>query len=279
MENNNTAKNFLFYRSFYEAISEFNDDDRLALYDALTKFAFEDVETEFKGMKKAIFSMATPLIEASMKNYKNGCKGGRPTPKNTPPTSEPEEPEETEIILTGTAKNVEDFIADYQKHKTPDFIPNENERKKIEIVLKDLGKYDQDYWVKVFQLAKGGFLINDEIVPCSLTKILCEHNKIFRGEANLQPNTELQEKRRAEKHKKELEQKEKENALISAEVEKRKNAKDNISNILEAVDFLNTYVIKGFSIRQVAGDYRELKAIYPQIALNQEGVYYVEEKS
>ena len=143
MKNKNTAKNFLFYRSFYEAIKEFSEADRLALYDALCNFAFEDVETEFTGMKKAIFSMATPLISASIKNYQRGVKGGRPRNQQPQPSPIPEiEPETTqeqqEVIYTGLGKDVEDFIADYKKYKSADFEPTKQEREKIEIILKDL---------------------------------------------------------------------------------------------------------------------------------------------
>ena len=279
MENANiTTETFIFYRSFYEAIREFDDKDRLALYDSIVNFAFENKETEFTGMKNVFYKMAIPQLEASIKNYKIGRKGGRPRNPQPQIQSQSEEiQEESETFYTGIVKDVEDFITDYREHKAPDFEPTPKEREKIEIILNDLGKYDKDYWVKVFQMAKGGYLINDKIVPCSLLKILLEHNKIFRGEANLQPNKELAEKRRqAQKKQKELEQKEVK-AEVEAELEERNQARIGIKTALDAVNYLNTYVKTGVMLRQISADYKELKAIYPEIALNKEGVYYVQE--
>lgn len=279
MENKNTAKNFLFYRSFYEAIKEFSEADRLALYDALCNFAFEDVETEFTGMKKAIFSMATPLISASIKNYQRGVKGGRPRNQQPQPSPIPEiEPETTheqqEVIYTGLGKNVEDFITDYKKHKSADFEPTKQEREKIEIILKDLGEYKKDYWIRIFQLAKGGYLINGELVPCSLTRILIDHNKIFRGEVKLQPNKELEEQKKKEYKEKVKKEKAEYDKVVEEELQERETAKSNIKNISDAVEYLNTYVAKGVKIRQISADYKELRAIYPNIAINCKGVYY-----
>ena len=278
MENENTAKNFLFYRSFYEAIKEFSDADRLALYDALCNFAFENQETEFTGMKKAIFSMTTPLIEASIKNYKKGVKGGRPkTPQPQPQPQqeiEPETSEEPEVFYTGLGKDVEDFIADYKAHKSADFEPTKQEREKIGIILKDLGSYKKDYWIRVFQLAKGGYLINGELVPCSLTKILIDHNKIFRGEVKLQPNKELEEQKKKEYKEKVKKEKAEYDKVVEEELQERETAKSNIKNISDAVEYLNTYVAKGVKIRQISADYKELRAIYPDIAIDCKGLYY-----
>ena len=269
MENKNTAKNFLFYRSFYEAIREFEDNDRLALYDSIVKYAFENQETEFTGMKKAIFSMATPLISASIKNYQRGVKGGRPR------NQQPETPEEQpEVFYTGLGKDVEDFIADYKAHKSADFEPTTQEKEKISIILKDLGSYKKDYWVKIFNTAKYGFDINGETVPCTLTKILLEHNKIFRGELKFKPNKELEEQKKKEYKEKVKKEKDEYNKVVEEELQERETAKSNIKNISDAVEYLNTYVAKGVKIRQISADYKELRAIYPNIAIDCKGVYY-----
>lgn len=279
MENENTAKNFLFYRSFYEAIREFEDNDRLALYDSIVKYAFENQETVFTGMKKAIFSMATPLISASIKNYQRGVKGGRPRNPQPQPQQEiePETPEEQpEIIYTGIGKDIEDFIADYKAHKSPDFEPTEQEREKIGIILKDLGSYKKDYWCKIFDTAKYGFDINGEAVPCSLTKILLEHNKIFRGELKFKPNKEVAEQKRKAREKAKQERLDEYNKISKEELEERQQAYTSIDSPESAVKYLNDYIFGGVLLKQCATDYKQLKHDYPNIAVNKEGFYYVE---
>ena len=278
MENENTAKNFLFYRSFYEAIREFEDNDRLALYDSIVKYAFENQETEFTGMKKAIFSMATPLISASIKNYQRGIKGGRPrNPQPLPQPEEPETPEEQpEVIYTGIGKDIEDFIADYKEHKSPDFEPTEQEREKIGIILKDLGSYKKDYWCKIFDTTKYGFDIKGEAVPCTLTKILLEHNKIFRGELKFKPNKEVAEQKRKAREKAKQERLEEYNKISKEELAERQQAYTSIDSPESAVEYLNNYISGGVLLKQCATDYKQLKQIYKNIALNKEGVYYVE---
>lgn len=279
MENENTAKNFLFYRSFYEAIREFEDNDRLALYDSIVKYAFENQETEFTGMKKAIFSMATPLISASIKNYQRGIKGGRPRNSQPQPQQEiePETPEEQpEVIYTGIGKDIEDFIADYKAHKSADFEPTPSEREKIEVILKDLGSYKKDYWCKIFDTAKYGFDINGETVPCTLTKILLEHNKIFRGELKFKPNKEVAEQKRKAREKAKQERLEEYNKISEEELAERQQAYTSIDSPESAVKYLNDYICGGVLLKQCATDYKQLKHDYPNIAVNKEGFYYVE---
>lgn len=277
MENENTAKNFLFYRSFYEAIREFEDNDRLALYDSIVKYAFENQETEFTGMKKAIFSMATPLISASIKNYQRGLKGGRPKKTQPQQEIEPETPEEQpEVFYTDLGKDVENFIADYKAHKSADFEPTPSERKNIEIILKDLGEYNSSYWCKIFDTVKYGFDIKGETVPCTLTKILLEHNKIFRGELKFKPNKEVAEQKRKAREKAKQERLDEYNKISKEELEERQQAYTSIDSPESAVKYLNDYIYGGVLLKQCATDYKQLKHDYPSIAVNKEGVYYVE---
>lgn len=71
---------FIFYRSFYESISEIEDSDRLQVYDALIKFALDGEEPELSGIASALFKAFKPQILANNRKYENGCKGGRKKP-------------------------------------------------------------------------------------------------------------------------------------------------------------------------------------------------------
>ena len=74
---------FLFYRSFYEAISDLEAEDRIKVYDAICEYALNGNEPELRGAASAIFKMAKPQINANNKRYENGKKGGRPSKKET----------------------------------------------------------------------------------------------------------------------------------------------------------------------------------------------------
>jgi len=69
---------FVFYRSFYEAINNLENGDRLAAYDAIVSYALNEKTETIKGAAKSIFILTKPLIDANNKKYENGKKGGRP---------------------------------------------------------------------------------------------------------------------------------------------------------------------------------------------------------
>ena len=52
-----TRKSFIFYRSFYEAIANLDDDTRLACYDAILAFGMDGEEIELEGVAKSIFTL------------------------------------------------------------------------------------------------------------------------------------------------------------------------------------------------------------------------------
>lgn len=71
----------VFYRSFADAIRELDQKEQLAALWAVIDYALDGKEPEGKGSHKAIYRMAKPQIDANIKRYINGTKGGRK--KNT----------------------------------------------------------------------------------------------------------------------------------------------------------------------------------------------------
>lgn len=71
-------ESFVFYRSFYEALQDLKDKDRLKVYDSICELALNNKETELTGVSKTIFTLIKPQILANVKRYENGKKGGRP---------------------------------------------------------------------------------------------------------------------------------------------------------------------------------------------------------
>ena len=66
---------FVFYDSFYLGTKDLPDSDRLAVYDAVIKYAIEGETTPLNNLQNAIFSLIKPQIDANNKKYKNGKLG------------------------------------------------------------------------------------------------------------------------------------------------------------------------------------------------------------
>lgn len=81
-----------FFRSFYDVGRKLSPKDRLAYYDAVLGYAFEDIEPKnLKGYPEIGFISAKPVLDSDKQKYLNGQKaagfgklGGRPKQKNNP---------------------------------------------------------------------------------------------------------------------------------------------------------------------------------------------------
>ena len=67
-------ESFIFYRSFFEALQDLKDKERLKVYDAICNLALNEIDTEFKGLSKTIFTLIRPQILSNTKKYKDGQK-------------------------------------------------------------------------------------------------------------------------------------------------------------------------------------------------------------
>lgn len=74
-------ESFVFYKSFYEALQDLRDKDRLKVYDAICKMALNNEDTDLNGISKTIFTLIKPQLLANNRRYENGKKGGRPNKK------------------------------------------------------------------------------------------------------------------------------------------------------------------------------------------------------
>ncbi len=75
-------ESFVFYESFYSAISVLPKNEQLLMLKAVVERALYGTEPNLSGVSKAMYSLIIPQLEANERRYKNGCKGGRPKPKN-----------------------------------------------------------------------------------------------------------------------------------------------------------------------------------------------------
>ena len=69
---------FVFYRSFYEAVKDLDQETRLAYYEALMRYALNGEEPQDNVIVKSLLNLVKPQIEANNRKYENGKKGGRP---------------------------------------------------------------------------------------------------------------------------------------------------------------------------------------------------------
>ena len=76
-------ESFIFYRSFYDAMADISDKDKLKLYDAICKYALYNEETKLTGIASTLFKLIKPQLEANNKRFEDGKKGGRPKKETT----------------------------------------------------------------------------------------------------------------------------------------------------------------------------------------------------
>ena len=65
---------FVFYRSFFEAISELDKDSKAVIYDAISNYSFNQIEPELTGICKTVWILIKPQLEANNRRYENGSK-------------------------------------------------------------------------------------------------------------------------------------------------------------------------------------------------------------
>lgn len=70
---------FIFYDSFYKALSKLELEEQARCYKALCEYALYGVlPNENDGVVSMFFELVKPQIDKNRKRYENGCKGGRP---------------------------------------------------------------------------------------------------------------------------------------------------------------------------------------------------------
>jgi len=67
-------ESFVFYKSFFEALQDLKDRDRLKVYDAICLLALTGTDTKLSGLSKTIFTLIKPQLLANTKRYEDGKK-------------------------------------------------------------------------------------------------------------------------------------------------------------------------------------------------------------
>lgn len=75
-------ESFVFYRSFFEALQDLKDKERLKVYDAICDLALNQNDTKLTGIAKTIFTLMKPQILSNSKKYENGKKRRKTKKRN-----------------------------------------------------------------------------------------------------------------------------------------------------------------------------------------------------
>ena len=67
----------VFYRSFYEALKDLPDSERLQVYDAIFSYGLDQKEIKLIGINSVIWKLIKPNIDANLRRYENGLKGAK----------------------------------------------------------------------------------------------------------------------------------------------------------------------------------------------------------
>ena len=77
----------IIYRSFYEAIKDLDKDIKLQMYDAIFSYGLDFKKPpKLNGVAKVVWTLIKPQLDANLKKFNDGKKGGRPK-KTTKKTS------------------------------------------------------------------------------------------------------------------------------------------------------------------------------------------------
>lgn len=120
-------RNLIFYASYYEAIKELPDEEQGKVYKAIIDYAMMKIEPDLSGIAKAIFVLIKPTLDASIKNYENGKKGGRP-PKESETESEVKTQTKTQVETQNITQQESETESDiiFEKEKE-----NENDKENL----------------------------------------------------------------------------------------------------------------------------------------------------
>jgi hypothetical protein len=69
---------FVFYDSFYRAMSYLDEEEKIQYIDAICNYSLYDITIEMDLKIKGMFELVKPQIDANIKRREDGKKGGRP---------------------------------------------------------------------------------------------------------------------------------------------------------------------------------------------------------
>ena len=146
---------FIFYSSFYEAISSLPAENQLELYNAIASYSFTFVEPELSWISKVVWILIKPQLDANSKRFLDWCKGGRPKKITTGfnekittgfENEKPKEKEKVKVKVKVKEKNKEKEKVKNNNHPTDEFDEALNEFVKMR---KQIRKPITEKWLEL----------------------------------------------------------------------------------------------------------------------------------
>ena len=100
-------ESMIIYRSFYDAIKELEPLHQAEVWKAIFEYGLNNTQIELKGLPATIFTLIKPQLEANIRKYENGQKGGRPKKQKETKTKP-----NNNLTETKTKANVNDNVND-----------------------------------------------------------------------------------------------------------------------------------------------------------------------
>ena len=160
-------ESFVFYESFYLALSELSAAQQGKIYTAICRYALYGEEPELKGASSAVFKLIRPQIDANNRRYENGkkggehgIKGGRPkNPKETP--NKPlKNPKETPNVHVNVNDNDNDNVTVHDNDNGAGVRSGSSDNNDLFNIWKRMTPQDVDSIYEVYP-ESGGFLIDE----------------------------------------------------------------------------------------------------------------------
>ncbi len=131
----------IFYRSFYEAIKELPKENQLEIYNAIFEHSLNNVTPKLTGLSKTIYILIEPQIEANLKRFIDGKKGGEHGKKGGRPAKV--KPQENPIgdIKENPIGNIKEYpIETPNNNNNVNNNDNYNENKNVNFIHADKKK-------------------------------------------------------------------------------------------------------------------------------------------
>ena len=175
-------ESFVFYRSFYEAVKEFDKDIIADLMIGLCSYALDDEIIEFdNNIAKSLFVLIKPQIDANKVKRLNGSSGGRPR-KNE---SIPEEKEIKKPPVFKNDKNKKPPVINLHEEIKPPVFKNASEKKpnvnvNDNVIKEKINKKEKSDVIDTFDSVINGFT-NEPALKQRLFEYVSMRQKIKKG--------------------------------------------------------------------------------------------------
>jgi len=129
----------VFYRSFFEAIELLPHEYQLSMFKAIFSYSMDFKEPNFNGVESAVWKLIKPQLDANIKKWANGCKGGKYGIKGGRPKTPKKPQENPNLTPNGNVKE------------------NGNAIKRNQIFLKDLKENENEHasWAEGIHMQLG----------------------------------------------------------------------------------------------------------------------------